>query len=282
MNRAPTEQWLTRPGGLAGRLRGSRNRVKLNGKEFAERAQWQPSKVSRLETGKHVPTAEDIDTYVRLCGLNETGAAELHALLDEVLTAQMTWNQRLKSGQVAVQQDYNQLVAESDRICHFETMWVPGLLQTPEYARQTFAGIAALHGTSADEVEAAVSARMERQRYLYDTSKTFEFLLAEPVLRWLLCPPDVMRGQLDRLQTVVGLPNVRFGVLPLGVQLRTAPQNAFQIYGDLAVVETFVTEDFHRDEKARKYEEILAMLWEEAAVGEDARPLIVAAADSLP
>ncbi|MEN3612574.1 Scr1 family TA system antitoxin-like transcriptional regulator [Plantactinospora sp. ZYX-F-223] len=82
--------------------------------------------------------------------------------------------------------------------------------------------------------------RMQRQAYLYDTTKQFEFLLAEPVLRWLLCPPDVMRGQLDRLQTIVGLPNIRFGIVPMGVPLTTAPQHAVQLYDDLAIVDTFL------------------------------------------
>ncbi|MEV0810896.1 Scr1 family TA system antitoxin-like transcriptional regulator [Micromonospora sp. NPDC050200] len=48
--------------------------------------------------------------------------------------------------------------------------------------------------------------------------------------------PDVMRGQLDRLQTVVGVPNIRFGILPLGVQLAITPQNSFQMYDDIAIV----------------------------------------------
>jgi hypothetical protein len=71
-----------------------------------------------------------------------------------------------------------------------------------------------------------------------------------PCCAWLLCSPDVMRGQLDRLQTVVGVPNLRFGILPLGVQLATTPQNSFQMYDDLAIVSTFVGETTYRDDEA--------------------------------
>ena len=45
-----------------------------------------------------------------------------------------------------------------------------------------------------------MATRLARQRYLYEPGKRFEFLLTEAVLRFLITPPDVMRGQLDRLQ----------------------------------------------------------------------------------
>ena len=42
------------------------------------------------------------------------------------------------------------------------------------------------------------------------------FFSLSPVLRWLVCPPGVMRTQLDRLQTVIGLERIRFGNHPNG------------------------------------------------------------------
>ena len=51
-----------------------------------------------------------------------------------------------------------------------------------------------------------------------------------------------MRSQLDRLQTIIGVPNIQFGVIQLNRILETAPQNSFQIYDNIAVVETFIGE----------------------------------------
>ncbi|MFE9694613.1 Scr1 family TA system antitoxin-like transcriptional regulator [Micromonospora sp. NPDC005806] len=101
------------------------------------------------------------------------------------------------------------------------------------------------------------------------------------MLRWLLTSPEVMRGQLDRLQTVVGVPNIRFGILPLGVPLATTPQNSFQMYDDVAIVETFVGETTYRDDEAASYTRAIERLWQEAVTGEDARRLIVRAAQEL-
>ncbi|WP_319460483.1 DUF5753 domain-containing protein [Micromonospora sp. RTP1Z1] len=192
-----------------------------------------------------------LERHVR--GAEDTAAQDLLRMLGEVQAVHRGWRRRMRQSQSAVQDSYNQLVAESRLIRHFETVYVPGLLQTADYARRVLTEMVELHNLDIADVDAAVTTRMQRQQLLYDTSKRFEFLLAEPVLRWLLCPPDVMRGQLDRLQTVVGAPNIRFGILPLGVPLATTPQNSFQLYDDVAIVETFVGETTYRDDEAATY-----------------------------
>ncbi|MEH0821949.1 MULTISPECIES: DUF5753 domain-containing protein [unclassified Micromonospora] len=202
-------------------------------------------------------------------------------MLGEVQAVHRDWRRRMRQGQAAVQDSYSQLVAESRLIRHFDTVYVPGLLQTADYARRILTEMVELHNLDVTDVDAAVATRMQRQRLLYDTSKRFEFLLAEPVLRWLLCTPEVMRGQPDRLQTVIGVPNVRFGILPLGVRLATTPQNSLQMYDDVAIVETFVGETTHRDDEAAAYVKAVERLWKEAVTGEDARRLIVRVARDL-
>lgn len=282
-NPNPIEEWLTQPDGLADRLRALRVQAGMAGKELAERAGWQPSKVSRLERGKQVPAEADLTTWARECNANQLETADLLRLLGEMQTIRRDWRRRMSRGQAGVQAGYNDLVKQSRLVRHFETVYVPGLLQTADYARRVLAEMVDLHGLDVADVETAVATRMQRQSFLYDTTKRFEFLLAEPVLRWLLCPPDAMRGQLDRLQTAMGLPNVRFGILPLlSGPLATAPQNSFQLYDDLALVETVVTEISHRGDEAAVYARTMDQLWEYAVTGEDARRLIVRVARDIP
>ncbi|CAM5676228.1 Helix-turn-helix domain-containing protein OS=Streptomyces cyaneofuscatus OX=66883 GN=G3I52_16780 PE=4 SV=1 [Streptomyces cyaneofuscatus] len=73
---------------------------------------------------------------------------------------------------------------------------VPGLLQTPEYMR---AILSRYDDLSEETVRRTASARIERQEALYDASKTLQFVITEPVLRWLIVPARVMAGRLDRL-----------------------------------------------------------------------------------
>lgn len=278
------EEWLTQPEGMATRLRALRAQAGLSGKQLADANGWAQSKVSRIENGRQMPSDDDIETWVRACNADPTQVGELRQLRREARIAHATFRSRMRHGQAKVQESYNDLVKNARVIRHFETVYVPGLLQVPDYARRVLHEMISLHDLETDDVDAAVAARMQRQQMLYDSTKHFEFLLAEPVLRWLVSSPAVMRSQLDRLQTVIGLERVRFGILPMGVELPTAPQNSFQVYeGDDSVVavETFIGETFHRGEEAAAYARALDRLWDEAVTGEAARQLIIAATQVL-
>ncbi|GIG62282.1 hypothetical protein Lfu02_66540 [Longispora fulva] len=275
------QDWLNQPDGMATRLRALRTRAGLASKSLAEANGWPPSKVSKLENGKQAPAGADIDAWVRTCGGTPTEAQELLELLEQIQEKHQDWRRRMRQGQAEVQTSYNELVSKSRMIRHFETVYVPGLIQTAEYARRVFSEMVVLHDLDVEDIDAAVAARMQRQQMLYDGTHQFEFLLAEPVLRWMLCPAPTMRGQLDRLQTIVGMPNIRFGILPMGRQLATTPQNSFQLYDDLAVSETFVGETQHDADESAAYLRIMERLWSDAVVGEPARQLIIDASKAL-
>jgi transcriptional regulator with XRE-family HTH domain len=269
---------------LANDLRALRVKSGLASKALATAAGWQPSKVSRIESGEQLPAADDITTWLRVTGAPSGRTHRVLALLraaQEVRRSERLWKRRMRQGQATVQAGYNELVERARQIRHFETVYIPGLLQTPDYARRVLDEMVALQGLEVADVDEAVAVRMQRQAFLYDRSKHFEFLLAEPVIRWLLCPAEVMRAQIDRLQTVLGLPNVRFGILPMGVVLATAPQNSFQLYDDLACVETFVGETRHAGDEGAAYANALDRLWNDAAEGDRARSLLVRAANDL-
>lgn len=273
----PMQEHLTRPGGVADLLRQLRQQAGLSGKTLAAVAGWQPSKVSRVELGRQRPTAADIEVWSRACGADPDHTASLLALLTDLESLHREWKQRMRRGQSPVQADYNQIVAASSTIRHFEVAYVPGLLQTADYARRVLAEMVDLHGLPVADVDEAVATRMRRQQLLYDAGKTFEFILAESVLRWMLCPPGVMAAQLDRLQTAMTLPNVRFGIIPFGVQIPVTPQNAFQLYDDIAIIETFVGETVYRGPEADAYARVMERLWAQTVTGAQARRLIVRA-----
>jgi transcriptional regulator with XRE-family HTH domain len=277
--------WLTQPEGVATRLRAMRAQAGLSGKQLANANDWEQSKVSRIENGRQMPSPEDIDSWARTCNADDETVRELHRLRDAAQAVQITFRSRMRHGQEPVQESYNELVNRSSLIRHFETAYVPGLLQVPSYARRVLNEMIPLQELDIDDVDAAVAARMRRQQMLYDQEKSFEFLLAEPVLRWQLVPAAVMREQLDRLQTVIGLERVRFGIVPMGAELATTPQNSFQMYmgnEPVVIAETFAREVKETEEpNIARYEHAMNLLWEEAVTGEDARRLIIAATQAL-
>lgn len=273
--------WLTRPNGIAERLRGLRANAGLLGKDLATHASWPTSKISKLENGRQLPTADDLRHWTQACGAPEA-LDDLLELLDEVHSAHLDWNRRFSHGLGPIQTTFVDLVEHSTVVKGFETVFVPGLLQIPDYARVVLEHIAELNGhQSTTDLEAAVAERMRRQQYLYQPGRRFELLIAEPVLRWLIVPPSTMRAQLDRLAATIGMPNVRLGILPLGTRLAIAPQNKFELYDDTAIVETFVGETTHDTTTSQTYHQIMDRLWDHAATGDNARHLIIKAATDL-
>ncbi|MFI7449505.1 helix-turn-helix domain-containing protein [Nonomuraea sp. NPDC049714] len=279
------QDWLTQPDGIATRLRMLRAQAGLSGKALADSQSWAQSKVSRIESGAQMPSPADIQAWAVACNVGGAELDELLRLGDTARGMREAFRSRMARGQEHVQADHNDLTARSHLIRYFETVWVPGFLQVPDYTRRVLTEMTSLHDLQIDDVDAALATRMQRQQMLYDPSKQFEFLICEPVLRWLICPPAVMREQLDRLQSVIGLPRIRFGIVPMGVELTTTPQNSFQIYvgadGPVVAVETFITETFVRGDEAEAYERVMARLWEQAATGDQARRLIIAAIEAL-
>jgi transcriptional regulator with XRE-family HTH domain len=74
---------LTRPDGLAPRLRALRLQAGLKGQDLARATSWTGSKVSKLENGRQRPSAADLETWCAVCDApGETRG--LLAKLDEV------------------------------------------------------------------------------------------------------------------------------------------------------------------------------------------------------
>jgi hypothetical protein len=197
------------------------------------------------------------------------------------MTVHNQWEHELRNGHASLQTSFDELVRNAARIRDFQMTLIPGLLQTPDYARYRALEAVRVHGTAADKVDEMVAARMRRQEVLYASGKQFEFLVLEAAFRYLLCPPDVMAGQLDRLQTVIGLPNVRFGIIPPARELTVCPMIGFLMVDDVVVTESFTSADTLRDAEAAKYGEIMDAMWPDAVEGEDARHLIASAVEDL-
>jgi len=276
------EDWLNRPGGLARTLREARRSAGMTGNHVAAALGWPQSKVSKLETGKQMPTEEDIDGWVRTCRASTGTAGRLATLLEEAQRLHQEWKQQVRLGQATIQRNYDDLTRRATRVRNAENTFIPGLLQTAQYARSRIVEGIRLHNADPAEVDAATAQRMQRQQVLYDTSKTFEFVITEAVLRLLLCPPATMLAQLDRLLALDGLPHITLGIIPFGVELPTAPQNSFILFDDdLAVVETFVGETMYHGDEAAAYIAAMASLAAEAQYDAQAREIIVNAAAEI-
>ena len=220
------------------RLRELRRDAQLTGKQLAERNGWHPSKVSKIEGGKQTPVDADLQAWARSCG--QPGIAfELITSLRTLESHYVEHRRLFSTGMSAQQRAFSELEDETAWVRNFENVFVPGLLQTPEYARYRLAEGVEYDGAP-DDLDEAVGARMQRQQILYRTGKRFHFVITEAVLRYRLCPPEVMLGQLDRLVTLSTMPTIRFGVIPFEAKLPLAPVHGFWLMDErVVIVENF-------------------------------------------
>ena len=261
---------------LGARLREFRVEAGLEGKDIAAALGWQPSKVSRLQNGKQTPTREDLTAWARAVGRPEA-EPELYGLLAglEMKQRHRSWRRQLAGGhrgrqEIAVRQTENTAVIRG-----LEVSRIPGLFQTPEYARVIFDSNAEFRGIP-PTTEAAVEARMRRQEALYDPEKTFRFLVCEAALYHRSCPVDVMAEQLDRLYNLVGQRRIELGILPFGAQLRRTAPHAFWIYDRRLVIVETISEELWLTgaEDVELYERAWEWLAESAEYRAPARRLI--------
>ncbi|MFD4135537.1 helix-turn-helix domain-containing protein [Streptomyces goshikiensis] len=226
---------------LGARLRELRAEAGVNGKDFAARIGWQRSKVSRLENGKQTATEADTDAWAAAAGVPEQ-AADLRSRLKGLESQQRSWRRQLAAGHRPVQDRYVVEYQRTATMRGYEATVIPGLFQTPGYARHLIEANTTLMQSPRD-TEAAVAARMRRQEVLYEPGKVFRVLLWEAALHVVVCPREIMVGQLDRLVGLIGMSTVELGVVPLGAPLPLTPKHGFWIFDEARViVETVNTE----------------------------------------
>lgn len=259
---------------LGQRLRELRRQAQLSGKGLAESLSWQPSKVSKIENGKQTPTDGDIRAWTRATnseGETEALLASLHTL--EVQHAE--WQRVLKAGMLSHQVELSETDQRTKLYRSFEPAVVPGLLQTPEFARAQFSRVVMVHRVPND-INEAVAKRMQRQEMLYSQDKAFHFVVTEATLRYRLCSPDIMLGQLDRLVSLTSLRNLRLGVIGYETQYVVDPRHGFMLYNsDLVRVETYSAElNLRQPHETELYTATFEKLAAVASYGGAARAII--------
>jgi transcriptional regulator with XRE-family HTH domain len=264
---------------LGAELRRLRKNARLSGEQIARAAGISQSRASRIELGQQSASPEVVSRWGQACGATATELDELAVLADAAATEAISWRQAMSEGLDKLQQDSRAIEASASLICNFQTSWVPGLLQLPEYTQRIFA---AEHGPGQPDIATAVATRMNRQAILYDGAKRFEFILTEAALRWRVGPPSLMRAQADKIIAVATLGNVTVGIIPQSAESGHWHDHGFNILDDrgeagdaIAHVETLTSGLTITDPAdVSVYKEAFARLRALAATGDDAADLI--------
>jgi hypothetical protein len=127
--------------------------------------------------------------------------------------------------------------ASAMRLRQFQTLAIPGILQTEDYAR----AIIRVFGTDTGRIERGVELRLARQRILErpDPPQMF-FIVDEAAIRRQVGGPQVMAGQLRRLKELSEQSNVTIQVIPFSVGGYRGMRGSFSIFEFAGEDEDFV------------------------------------------
>jgi transcriptional regulator with XRE-family HTH domain len=252
----------------------------LNGIQLAERLGWSNTKVSKITGGRQARvTRAEVTAWAQATGYTGDLAELLDSLEDEQREHRRWIKEMRQGGAASVQVDLDGRTRAATRVREVTILLVPGFLQTAAYARCIAEQAASVNGTS--DIDAAVTARLQRQQVLQEPGRKFEFIMTEAALRTLVCPRDVMAGQMYQLIAASQLPNVTIGIIPMGVELKLTPLETFLMLDDVALPETYGGDSTLGEGESRVYSDVFDRLMGEAATGDAVRALIVDAAAAL-
>jgi transcriptional regulator with XRE-family HTH domain len=205
------------------KLRALRNDLGLTVEQVAERLLCSPSKVSRMETGQRGATLRDVRDLCAIYGVgDEAQIADLMELARE--GKQQGWWQSYGLDYAT----YIGLEEAAISLSYFQSSLIPGILQTPSYARAVHE--AGIQNYAPGRIDDHVDVRMRRQRLLTrNPPLKVSAVLDEAVVRRVVGGPAVMAAQLHHLAEVAKLPSVTIQVVPFGAGAHPALDNMFDI-----------------------------------------------------
>ncbi len=203
---------------LGAQLRRLRESQAISAHDAAQAIRGSESKISRIELGRNAVREIDIADLLTLYGITDT--AEREQLLSLASRAnQPGWWHRYHDVLPLWFQAYIGLEESAQSIRSYDAQFVPGLLQTEEYA----AAVLALGDFSLDEAERLVVLRKERQRHFAAGGTRLWAIVDEVALRRPVGGPAVLSRQLEYLGELSQQPWLTLQVTPFPTVSHAAP-----------------------------------------------------------
>ena len=263
------------------RLRDLRRDAALTSRELAARCGWPPSKVSKIEHGKQIPSEADIRDWCLTCGF-PSEIPDLIAAVRSIDAQIVDWRRSLRTGTRRRQRKNVTAYEKTTLFRVWEPAVVPGLLQTPDYTCGILTTVVDFYGIP-DDVDEGVAARIEAQRVLTHGDRRFLLLLGESALHTHVGDAAVMHGQLERLLEVIRMPRLSLGILPQSAPYTVPRNNAFTIYDNrMVTVATYTAElTLTQRHEVTTYERAFDRLQAQALRGPAATEMIKAVLDQI-
>jgi transcriptional regulator with XRE-family HTH domain len=197
--------------------------------EASDRMGWSSSKLSRWESGEQLTEQHALKSLMDIYGVAGENWEELLELSKLSRQRGWWWAYGLDN------KGYVPLEADASLVKDFTLAYVPGLLQTPEYARALFEASTDLR--NAEKLRKSIAVRMIRQKRLTDPDDPLRLvaIMHESVLTCQVGGPEVMAAQLAQLLELAELDTVTLQILPTSAGAHASMESGFILlsFGDL-------------------------------------------------
>jgi transcriptional regulator with XRE-family HTH domain len=213
---------------LRAELKKARQAKELTQEQVAREMDWSLSKIIRIEAGSSGISANDLKALLRLYGVTESEQVDVLLALARAARERSWWSAYRDVAPPSLLQliEYE---SAATAIRQFESMFIPGILQTEDYARAVIQDYYDERPGS-DRLRALVDLRVRREELLdSDSPPSFQFMLDEAVVRRLVGGSTVMRRQLKRLIELANKPHVTIEVIPFSAGLHPGMKGPFEI-----------------------------------------------------
>ncbi|MEU1545380.1 helix-turn-helix transcriptional regulator [Nocardia sp. NPDC005745] len=208
---------------LGSRLRQLREGCGISREAAGDAIRGSHAKISRLELGRTGFKERDLRDLLSLYGVVDPAERETYLELARRANDPGWW-QHYSDLLPAWFETYIGLEQAATTIRTYEAQFVPGLLQTADYAR------AVIQLGNTDETERRVAIRMRRQQILYRAAApTLWAVIDEAALHRPVGGVEVLLEQIEHLVGMADRPSIRIQVLPYSAGGHSAAGGPFSI-----------------------------------------------------
>ncbi|MQA09509.1 MAG: helix-turn-helix domain-containing protein [Pseudonocardiaceae bacterium] len=212
---------------VAAELKRLRKRSGLTAGEVGARLGVSQSKISRMENGQLGLQLEEVATLLGMYHVAQARREEILGMVREA--ANPGWVQVHGNGLPDQWQALIELEGSTTALSNYEPLWIPGLLQTADYARAIIEGTIERE-LFESEVDTRVAARLGRQGLLSRAvPPNLHVVLYEPALRVPVGGPGVVAAQLRHLVDMAQRDRVTVQVVPVAAGPHPGLEGPFMI-----------------------------------------------------
>jgi transcriptional regulator with XRE-family HTH domain len=213
---------------LRGVLKQARADAALTQEQAADRLDWSLSKIVRIESGSVGVSITDLRALLREYKISDTRSVSQIVEMGRAAKARPWYKDYagVASKRYLAFVEFEQAAVAS---WHYQCLFVPGILQTRDYATAILSRLA--KDMDETKAEGLLEFRMRRQELLdAQEPPNYSFVVDQSVLYRRVGAPDVIPAQIDRLIELAARPNISIQIYPFSAGITNGMQAPFVIH----------------------------------------------------